>query len=67
SPLADPPDFSARLTLPEPIGLVGDVMAALERLLIQLCARLNDEQKGARVLLLTLRRVDRASCGIELH
>ncbi|MBS9717776.1 DNA polymerase Y family protein [Pseudohalocynthiibacter aestuariivivens] len=67
SPLPDPPRYSARLSLPDPIGLASDVMAGLERLLGQLCARLTDREQGARTLQLTLRRVDQASQQVELR
>jgi protein ImuB len=36
SPHVAPPHYGVRLTLPEPIGLLSDVMAATERLLVQL-------------------------------
>ena len=67
SPLADPPHYAARLTLPEPIGLTADVMAGLERLLTQVCTRLKAQDAGARTLCLTLRRVDQASQQVELR
>ncbi|QIE54268.1 DNA polymerase Y family protein [Pikeienuella piscinae] len=67
SPLPEPKVFQVRLTLPEPIGLSRDVMAALERMLERLCSQLEAREKGARVLHLTLRRVDRASSRIELR
>lgn len=52
------PHFAVRLTLPEPIGLEADVMAALARLLDRLCERLAGAQAGARRLRLELQRVD---------
>ncbi|MEZ5793006.1 Y-family DNA polymerase [Albidovulum sp.] len=67
APLAEPPHFGARLTLPEPIGLYDDVMAGTARLLEPLCARLKAEEAGARVLCLTLRRVDQAAQTVELR
>lgn len=67
APAVDPPHFAVRLTLPEPIGLVPDVMAALSRLLTALCDRLRDRDMGARTLLLQLRRVDQASQQVELR
>lgn len=54
------PSFATRLTLPEPIGRVTDVMAGLERLLERLCQMLEAHQMGARTLCLTARRVDGA-------
>ncbi|PCD78137.1 Y-family DNA polymerase [Pseudothioclava arenosa] len=67
TPEAEPPQFSVRLTLPEPIGLEADVMAATERLLAPLCAKLAAQDMGARRLCLTLRRVDQASQQVELR
>jgi protein ImuB len=67
TPEAEPPHFATRITLPEPIGLVADVMAAAERLLVPLCAKLQAQEMGARRLCLTLRRVDQASQQVELR
>ncbi|WP_353533451.1 DNA polymerase Y family protein [Cognatishimia sp. WU-CL00825] len=67
SPLPDPPRYQMRLSLPEPIGLAADVMAGTERLLVQLCDRLKTHERGARLLQLTLRRVDQASQIVELR
>lgn len=67
SPEADPPHFGVRMTLPEPIGLEADVMAGAERLLNRLCDKLRDQQSGARVLRLTLRRVDGDAQDVELR
>ena len=67
SPLPEPAHYGVRMTLPEPIGLADDVMAGLDRLLRPLCARLNARQQGARILCLTLQRVDQASHRIELR
>jgi len=61
-----PATFAARLTLPEPIGHVADVMAGLERLLERLCQTLETHQMGARTLRLTVRRVDGADAGVEI-
>jgi protein ImuB len=61
------PAFSARLTLPEPIGLVADVTAALEILLERLCARLETHRMGARRLCLVARRVDGADQRAEIR
>jgi protein ImuB len=67
SPVPDAPHYGVRLTLPDPIGLTADVMAGTERLLVPLCARMKAQQIGARVLQLTLRRVDQASQQVELR
>ncbi|WP_417808144.1 Y-family DNA polymerase [Thioclava sp.] len=66
-PEAEPPHYAVRMTLPEPIGLAGDVMAGTERLLERLCDKLKDHQAGARVLCLTLRRVDGDAQDVELR
>lgn len=67
SPLPDLPHYGVRMTLPEPIGLSADVMAGTARLLERLCARLKAREAGARVLCLTLRRVDQESQQVELR
>ena len=67
TPLVEPPHFGVRMTLPDPIGLEGDVMAGLERLLNPLCHKLKMQDMGARVLALTLRRVDQEAQTIELR
>ena len=58
SPHVEPPHYAVRMTLPEPIGLLADVMAGTERLLLRLCQKLKAQDMGARKLCLTLRRVD---------
>lgn len=63
---AEPPHFSVRMTLPDPIGLQGDVMAALMRLLDRLCEKLAAHHMGARRVRLKLRRVDRGSVQVEV-
>ncbi len=67
SPLSDPPHYGVRMTLPEPIGLSADVMAGTARLLDQLCQKLKAHQTGARILRLTLYRVDQDSQQVELR
>ncbi|MFS4581323.1 Y-family DNA polymerase [Phaeobacter sp. C3_T13_0] len=67
TPLADPPHYRVRITLPDPIGLIHDVMAGTERLLTQLCAKLKAHERGARVFVLTLRRVDQDQQEVELR
>lgn len=66
SPNSEPLRFAARLTLPEPIGLFDDLNAVLVRLLERVCNKLGKHEKGARKLLLTIRRVDQASSQIEI-
>lgn len=67
TPLADPPHFAVRMSLPDPIGLFEDVMAGTERLLTRLCASLKAHERGTRVLRLTLRRVDQDCQQVELR
>jgi protein ImuB len=67
TPEAEPAPLSVRLTLPEPIGLQADLRAGADRLLAALCARLKGRDLGARVLRLTLRRVDQASQQLDLR
>ncbi len=61
-----PPHFAVRMTLPEPIGLVSDVEAGLQRLLDRLCETLALHGAGARRLRLELRRVDGAEAVLEI-
>jgi len=65
APGARPPP-GVRLTLPEPIGLQADVLAALDRLLARLCATLAAAHLGARRLRLELRRVDHGTAQVEI-
>ncbi|MFT4150586.1 MAG: DNA polymerase Y family protein [Paracoccaceae bacterium] len=67
TPQADPPHYAVGLTLPEPIGLVSDVMAGVARLLDRLCAKLKEHEAGARSLVLELRRVDRGGEAVTLR
>lgn len=67
TPATEPPHYGVRLTLPEPIGMVSDVMAATARLLESLCHKLREQEVGARRLGLTLRRVDQGSQQVELR
>ncbi len=65
SPGAPPPVFATRMTLPEPIGLEDDMLAALDRLLPPLCARLRGAGRGARVLRLEAYRCDHTMQWVE--
>ncbi|MCB1382656.1 MAG: DNA polymerase Y family protein [Notoacmeibacter sp.] len=67
SPQAEPPHYGVRISLPEPIGLEADVMAATGRLLDRLCDKLAHHDAGARILNLTLRRVDQQGLCVELR
>ena len=52
------PTFAAGMTLPDPIGLVDDLVLGLKRLADSVCERLRAVQKGARLYHLTVRCVD---------
>ncbi|MGR3371943.1 MAG: Y-family DNA polymerase [Pseudooceanicola nanhaiensis] len=54
---ADRPD-AVRMTLPEPLGLESDILAALDRLLARLCATLEGKGKGIRTARLQAFRTD---------
>ncbi|MFP7672048.1 DUF6504 family protein [Marivita sp. S0852] len=58
SPAVPPGRFATRLSLPDPIGLEDDVMAALDRMLPRLCASLRTKGRGARTLRLEAYRSD---------
>ncbi|PLL11961.1 DNA methylase [Tabrizicola sp. TH137] len=60
TPAGAPLHFAARISLPEPIGLLADVEAALDRLLPVLCARLKRQGHGARRVRLEAVRTDGA-------
>ncbi|MBP7002417.1 DNA polymerase Y family protein [Amaricoccus sp.] len=66
SPTSPDPILAVRLTLPEPVGLEADVLAAIDRLLPPLCERLRAACLGARRARLTLMRVDRAAEVIDV-
>jgi protein ImuB len=67
SPQKTPPHYGVRMTLPEPIGLTDDVMSGTARLLDRLCDLLKEQDVGARILCLSLRRVDQESQHVELR
>ena len=67
SPLSEPPHYGVRMTFPEPIGLVDDVMAALSRLLDTLCQRLKAREAGARAIALAVERVDQSDQRVTLR
>ncbi len=67
SPLSEPPHYGVRMSLPEPIGLTSDVMAVAEKLLDRLCDKLEEQGAGARVLQLTMRRLDQVASQVELR
>lgn len=69
-PVAPPPPapvFAVRMSLPDPIGLLGDLHAGLTRLLERLCQHLHRSELGARRLVLDLSRVDGHSVRLEIR
>ena len=58
TPAAPPQSFSTRFSLPDPIGLESDLLAALDRMLPPLCQRLETSGIGARTLRLEVYRTD---------
>ncbi len=66
APDAEKPHFGVRMTVPEPIGLQADVMAAVTRLLDRLCESLGHHHRGARRVRLELHRVDRETALIDI-
>jgi protein ImuB len=58
TPAGAPLHFAARISLPEPIGLLADVEAAVDRLLPVICARLRKQGHGARRVRLEAFRSD---------
>ena len=61
APARAPHHFAMRMTMPEPIGLEEDLLAALDRLLPPLCAKLEAQGRGARTLQLEAHRTDQAA------
>ena len=66
SPAHPPHHFAVRMTLPEPIGLVGDLLAGIDRMLPRLCAQLEDKGRGVRMLRLEAHRTDQAAEVVEV-
>lgn len=64
---ARPPDhFVTRLTLPDPIGLTEDIIAALDRLLPPLGDKLNTAGRGVRRLRVECYRADHTMQAVEV-
>lgn len=59
--------FALRLTLPDPIGLLEDVTAAVDRLLPPLCEKLATKGMAARCLLLEAYRADHTMQRLEVR
>lgn len=58
TPKITDPTYAARMTLPEPIGLLEDMEGVLSKLTEHVCAKLDKDRKGARQFRLTVRCVD---------
>jgi protein ImuB len=66
SPARPPMNFAVRLTLPEPIGLEADIIAALDRLLPAMAAKLIAKGRGARRVRLDCFRTDQTMQWVEV-
>lgn len=64
--LPEPFPLAARMRLPEPVGLVKDVVGIAERLALQVCKRLEEGGKGARRVRLRCSRVDHVDLAAEV-
>ena len=60
SPARPPLHFAVRLTLPDPIGLEDDIMAAIDRILPLLCDKLRSKGRGVRHVRLECHRADQS-------
>ena len=65
SPAKQSLHFACRLTLPEPIGLIEDMLAALDKLLPRLAASLTAKGRGVRRLRLEAYRTDQTMQSVE--
>lgn len=66
SPAKPPHHFAVRMTLPDPIGLIEDIQAGIDRLLPRLCQSLSDKSRALRSLRLQAFRTDHAIQSIEI-
>ena len=66
SPAKQSLHFACRLTLPEPIGLIKDMLAALDKLLPRLAASLRAKGRGVRRLRLEAYRTDHTMQFVEV-
>lgn len=66
SPAKPPDHFAVRLTLPEPIGLIEDIVAGLDRLLPHLCAKLETKKRAIRRIRLDAYRSDHGVQSVEV-
>ena len=58
SPEPRMPQFACRLSFPDPIGLPEDIQAGVDKLLPELCSRLERNGRAARRVRLTVHRAD---------
>ena len=66
SPAKQSLHLACRLTLPEPIGLIEDMLAALDKLLPRLAASLTAKGRGVRRLRLEAYRTDQTMQSVEV-
>lgn len=66
NPAAAPLHFAMRMSFPEPIGLIDDVTAGMDRLLPPLCAKLVAKGRGARRVRLEAQRSDGRVAVVEV-
>ncbi|MEM7752846.1 MAG: DUF6504 family protein [Pseudomonadota bacterium] len=65
NPARAPDHFAVRLTLPEPVGLAGDILAALDRLLPPLSEKLKNAGRGVRAIRMECHRSDHTMQAVE--
>ncbi|MEM9427766.1 MAG: DUF6504 family protein [Pseudomonadota bacterium] len=65
NPARAPDHFAVRLTLPEPVGLSGDILAAIDRLLPPLAAKLQNAGRGLRSIRMECHRSDHTMEAVE--
>lgn len=66
APAAAQPTFAARMSFPDPIGLMDDVSEALKRLTEQVCKRLSNHDYGVRALRLSCYRADKHQIHLDI-
>ena len=66
SPAKPPDHFAVRMTMPEPIGLIEDIEAGIDRLLPRLCSLLKQKGRGVRRIALQAFRSDHAVETVEV-
>ncbi len=66
APATAQPTFAARMSFPDPIGLMDDVSEALRRLTEQVCKRLSNHDYGVRALRLSCYRADKHQIHLDI-